>query len=186
MECARLFLALPLPETIRAVVAELMEPADARDLRWTRLEQLHVTLRFLGDTPVDQIEPLAERLAEVRVEPFLVPLEGIGAFPPKAPPRVLWLGLGAGHPRLHQLRQRIDDLVLATGLEADLRTFHPHLTLARCTPTPAGANAAAQWLKTHRDYAGPPFLIDAFELCASELLPTGAVHRVIRHFALAK
>jgi len=185
-DTARLFLALPLPESIRAAAAALMEPAAARDLRWTPPAQLHVTLRFLGDTPVAKIEPLAERLAEVRVEPFILPLEGVGAFPPKAPPRILWLGLGTGHPRLHQLRQRIDDLVIAAGLEADLRMFHPHLTLARCAATPAGASAAAQWLKARRDYAGPAFRVDAFELCASELHPTGAVHRTLWRFALAK
>ena len=185
-DTARLFLALPLPDPIRAAAVALMEPAEARDLRWTPPAQLHVTLRFLGDTPVAQIEPLAARLAEVRVEPFILPLEGAGAFPSKAAPRVLWLGLGAGHPRLHQLRQRIDDLAIAAGIEADLRTFHPHLTLARCAATPAGANAAAQWLKARLDYAGPAFRVDAFELCASELHPAGAVHRTLRRFALAK
>ena len=183
---ARLFVALPLPEAIRALAAELMVPPAGRDVRWTPPEQLHVTLRFLGDTPVEKIAPLAERLATVRVEPFLLPLEDVGAFPSKSPPRVLWLGLGAGHPRLHQLRQQIDDLTIAAGLAADLRTFHPHITLARCPPTPAGASAAARWLKQHRDYAGPPFRVTTFALCASELRPGGAVHRTIRQFALAK
>lgn len=154
-----------------------------RDVRWTREEQLHLTLRFLGDTPDVQIEPLVERLAAIRVEPFLLSLEGIGAFPP-APvaPRVLWAGVGSGHPRLYQLRQRIDDTTLAARLDVDLRTFHPHITLARCEDR--AGSAARQWLRAQRDFAGPTFHVEAFELFSSELHSAGAVHRLIERFPL--
>lgn len=185
MSTPRLFVALPLPDAVRTLLAGLMQPPVARDLRWTPPEQLHVTLRFLGDTDTAQIEPLTARLATIRVEPFLLTLDGVGAFPPKAPPRVLWIGLGSGHPRLHQLRQRIDDTLIAAGLEVDLRTFHPHVTMARCGPTPGGG-AAAQWLKAQRDFAGPSFRVDAFDLCSSELRPEGAVHTLVQRFPLAQ
>ncbi|HWA86619.1 MAG TPA: RNA 2',3'-cyclic phosphodiesterase [Opitutus sp.] len=180
----RLFIALPLPESVRMLVAGLAVPA--RDLRWTPPEQLHLTLRFLGDTPAEKIDPLVPRLADIHVEPFLLSLEGAGAFPPKSAPRILWLGLGSGHPRLHQLRQRADDALLAAGLDVDLRNFHPHLTVARCADTPAAASAAAQWLKSHHDFAGPSFRIESLELRASELRPAGALHRTLASFPLAK
>ena len=181
----RLFLALPLPDPIRAVAAGLQQPPSA-ELRWTPPAQLHLTLRFLGDTPDEKIEPLIARLAAIRVEAFLLTLEGVGAFPPKSAPRVLWLGIGSGHPRLHQLRQRVDDALLASGLDVDLRHFHPHITLARCADTPAATTVAAHWLKAHRDFAGPSFRAESFELCASELRPAGAIHRTVAAFALAK
>lgn len=177
----RLFIAIPLPEALRRLLAGLMTPL--RDVRWTREEQLHLTLRFLGDTPVDRIDPLTERLSAIRIEPFLLPVESAGAFPPHAPPRVLWVGVGSGHPRLHQLRQRLDDTLLAAGLDVDLRLFHPHITLARCGETAAGA--AKQWLHAQREFAGPSFRVDAFELCASELHPAGAIHRLVKRFPLA-
>lgn len=178
-ETPRLFLALTLPSGIRDLLAALAQPLPG--VAWTRPDQLHVTLRFLGDVPVEKIDELTARLAAIRVESFVLPLEGLGTFPPNRPPRIAWLGVGQGHPRLFQLRQRVDDAVLATGLPVDLRNFHPHVTLARCTPRAAGLPA---WLHTHRDFAAPPFRVEAFDLYESELRPDGAVHTLRRSFAL--
>src|SRR5688572_25474295 len=136
----RLFVALTPPPPVRAAVAALCTPS--RNIRWTPVEQLHVTLRFLGDTDSEMREVLLERLGDVRVEPFVLPIEGVGAFPQKGPPRVLWAGVGSGHPRLHQLRKQIDDLLLAAGVDADLRTFHPHITVGRCSENAASAVTA--------------------------------------------
>jgi 2'-5' RNA ligase len=178
----RLFVALTLPPAVRDVLAA--EAQTLPDVSWTRPEQLHVTLRFLGETPEEQSDALRERLRGVRVAPFILPLEGVGTFPPNRPPRVLWIGTGAGHPRLFQLRQRIDDALLAAGLQLDLRTFHPHVTLARMTETPA--KPIAHWLHTHRDFAAPPFRVDAFDLYASDLQPGGAVHTLVERFPLGE
>lgn len=176
----RLFIALTLPAAVRDAVAQLAERHDG--ISWTRTEQLHVTLRFLGEVPADRLDPLVERLQTVRVEPFVLPIEGVGTFPPNRPPRVLWVGTGSGHPRLFQLRQRIDDAVLASGFDLDVRTFHPHITVARCTDQ--AAPAVAHWLHVHREYAAPPVRVTAFDLYSSELRPSGAVHTLERHFSL--
>jgi 2'-5' RNA ligase len=181
MAAERLFIAITLPESLREILAALAQPLHG--INWTHPEQLHVTLRFLGEVPAERIEPMITRLATVQVAPFILPLEGVGAFPPHRPPRVLWAGVGRGHPRLFQLRQRLDDALLASGLALDVRTFHPHVTLARCT---ADAEAAAgQWLHAQRAFAGPAFRVEAFDLYASELRPSGAVHTRKRHFPLA-
>ena len=182
MSTERLFLALSLPDSIRGMLTALAEPLAG--IAWTRPEQLHLTLRFLGDVANDQIDPLAVRLAAIRVEPFLLPIAGLGAFPPKSPPRVLWAGVGSGHPRLFQLRQRLDDTLLASGLDLDVRTFHPHVTLARCEETAAGP--AAQWLRAHREFTAPPFRVESFGLWSSQLLATGAVHTLKHRFPLPK
>jgi len=179
-EVERLFLALPLPAAARAALARLAEPING--VVWGPPGQLHLTLRFLGDVDAATRTTIEERLAAVRVEPFLLPLTGTGAFPPQGTPRTVWVGTGAGHPRLFQLRQRLDDALLAAGLALDVRTFIPHVTLARCRPEAAGIVA---WLRRHRDLEGPPVRVDCFELCASELLPAGAVHTVKRRFPLA-
>jgi RNA 2',3'-cyclic 3'-phosphodiesterase len=149
---------------------------------WTNVDQLHVTLRFLGDVPVDIIESIIARLRTVQVAPFILPVEGVGTFPANRPPRVLWFGVGSGHPRLFQLRQRLDDALLATGLQLDVRTFHPHVTLARCTEN--AAPAIAHWLHVHRDATPPPFRVEAFDLYESELRPAGAVHTLKERFLL--
>ena len=181
MQTERLFIALTLPQAVRSVLARMAAPLP--DVTWTRTEQLHVTLRFLGDVPLETIEPMIARLTTVRVAPFILPLEGVGTFPPNRPPRILWIGVGSGHPRLFQLRQRLDDALLASGLELDVRTFHPHVTLARCTER--AASAVTSWAHAHRNYAAPPFSVDAFDLYASELRPEGAVHTLRQRFPLA-
>src|SRR5688500_14707668 len=182
MSTERLFVALTLPPSVRDVLTALAEPLPG--VSWTRAEQLHVTLRFLGDVPTDQIAPLIVRLAQLRVASFILPVEGIGSFPPSQPPRILWIGTGSGHPRLFQLRQRLDDALLAAGLPLDVRTFHPHITLARCMEN--AAPAISHWMHLHRDITPPPFRVDAFDLYASELRPEGAVHTLKQRFPLGR
>jgi 2'-5' RNA ligase len=177
----RLFVALTLPAAIRQTLAATACPVPG--ITWTRPEQLHLTLRFLGDVPAPQIEAMSERLAAIRVSEFVLPLEGLGTFPPHSQPRVVWLGVGSGHPRLFQLRQRLDDALLAGGVQFDVRTFHPHVTLGRC---PSAAPGLAAWLHQHRDFTAPPFRVEAFDLYASELRPTGAIHTLKQRFPLAK
>jgi 2'-5' RNA ligase len=177
----RLFIAIALPEPVRAVLAMLAQPLPG--VAWTRSEQLHLTLRFLGEVPTEKIESILERLTTVKVASFVLPIEGCGTFPPNAPPRVLWAGVGAGHPRLFQLRQRLDDTLLGCGLRFDVRTFHPHITLARCHEESGPAVAA--WLHTQREFVAPPFRVDAFDLYASELRPAGAIHTLLQRFPLA-
>lgn len=177
----RLFVAIALPDSIRAELARHTRPLDG--VRWTPPEQLHLTLRFLGDLDGPAEERVRDRLRGLRIEPFILPLEGLGTFPPQGPARVLWLGVGRGHPRLFQLRQRLDDALIAAGLTLDLRTFHPHVTLARMTEFADPALAA--WAKSSRQLAAPPFRVAAIDLCASTLRPEGAVHTLQERFPLA-
>ena len=181
MPSVRLFIAIDLPAAHRAALVALGTPT--RGLAWTPPEQVHLTLRFLGDTDEARVADLADSLTRVRVEPFVLPLEGLGTFPPRGPAHVLWAGVGHGHPRLFQLRQQIDDALLALGLPVDLRVFHPHVTLARVQreATPA---TVAQFLKRHREFAAAPFRAEAFNLYASELHPAGAVHTLQQGFPL--
>ena len=176
----RLFIALSLPDAVNTVLAELSTPAH--DVRWTPVEKLHVTLRFLGDVSIEVRDSLLERLSSVRVHSFPLPLESAGVFPTKGPPRILWVGIGSGHPQLYQLRQQIDDTLLAVGVPMEIRTFHPHVTVGRCTERASAAVNA--WARTHRDFAGPVFMVDAFDVFASELHPAGARHRLLRRYLL--
>lgn len=175
----RLFVALTLPPAVRDSFLPLVESLPG--VAWTKPEQLHVTLRFLGDVPLATSEALIERLSTIHVASFILPIETVGTFPPNRPPRVMWVGTGT-HPRLFQLRQRLDDALLATGLTVDLRTFHPHVTVARCTDQ--SAPAVAHWVHVHREFTAPPFRVDGFDLYASDLRPSGAVHTLKHRFPL--
>jgi 2'-5' RNA ligase len=176
-----LFIAIDLPAPVRDQLTALYEPV--RGFAWTRPEQLHLTLRFLGEVEVALRATLEAALARVAVEPFVLPVGGLGGFPPRGPARVLWIGVGHGHPRLHQLRQQIDDALLGAGLALDVRSFQPHVTLGRVKDE-APPGAVAQFLKHHREFEAAPFRASAFVLYASELRPAGAVHRPWRMFPL--
>jgi 2'-5' RNA ligase len=181
MSADRLFIAIPLPASVREQLAALSEPM--RSIAWTRPEQLHLTLRFLGDVETDWNEKLDAALNQVQVEPFLLPVDGMGSFPPRGAARVIWVGVGHGHPRLHQLRKQIDDALLGIGFPLDVRVFHPHVTLGRVKESGAPASAA-EFLKRHRDFEVAPFRVETFQLCASELRPNGAVHTLRQEFRL--
>jgi 2'-5' RNA ligase len=186
MPTRRLFVAVDLPDVVRAALAALAAPLP--DVAWTRPEQLHLTLRFLGDTEEERIPAIETELAAVRVEPFVLPVEGTGIFPPRGLPRVLWAGLGRAHPRLFQLRQKVDDALLRVDMNLEMRSFLPHITLGRIRATPvpdeAAQRALAEFLRRHRAFEAPPFRVASFRLYASELRPAGAVHTVLREFSL--
>lgn len=176
----RLFVSIPFPPACQDSMAALMEPIDG--VRWTRPEQLHLTLRFLGDVLDEQAERMISGLAQVKVEPFILPIEGVGRFPPRGPSKILWVGLGNAHTRLFQLRQKVDDALLAAGWQGDLRSFEPHVTVGRVVT--AAPQAIEHWLKKNRTYVGPNFRVTAFQLVASDLHSNGPVHRVRTEFGL--
>jgi 2'-5' RNA ligase len=176
----RLFISLGFPEPCRNALGTLYVPD--KGVAWSRPEQLHLTMRFLGDVDGVMAERIERELARVRVEPFILPLEGVGRFPPRGPTRVLWAGIGRGHTLLYQLRQQIDDAALAAGWRGLLRSFDPHITVGRVlNAEPAFVD---QWLVKNRDFAGPPFRVGEFHLMASELRSEGAVHTLRKAFPL--
>jgi 2'-5' RNA ligase len=147
-----------------------------RGVTWTPPHQYHLTLRFIGEVAAERCAAIETALAGVRVESFILPVQGTGSFPPNRPPRVVWVGVGPGHPRLFQLRQRVDDALLACGLaDLDVRRFEAHFTVGRCGPE-ASASEVARLVRTHREFEGPPFRVTSFALYRSELRPGGAVH----------
>lgn len=176
----RLFVSLSLPGPCQDALAELMTPIEG--VRWTRPEQLHLTLRFLGDILEEQTQRMVAALQTVRVEPFLLPIEGVGVFPPRGNPKILWAGLGTAHTRLFQLRQRVDDALLLAGWSGELRSFEPHVTIGRVVQ--GDRKAIDAWLQRHRGFEGPPFRVTSFELMASDLQTTGSIHRVHTAFPL--
>ena len=182
MPSQRLFVALALPPVVRAELAALAEAIDG--VRWVPEDNLHLTLRFLGDTETEVADRLIAALARVRVEPFVLPVAGVGVFPPRGPAKVVWAGLGAAHPRLFQLRQRVDDALLTVLPALDVRHFHPHLTLARLEAT-HDAKALARWYHRQRALEAPPFRVEAVHLYASEARPAAPpAYHVVATFPL--
>ena len=152
---SRLFIAVPAADEVRAAVGKLMEEVAGGPIsergpgqpRWVRVDDLHLTLRFLGATPDERQAEIASALATAAagVAPFRIVLSGGGAFPNASAPRVLWIGIAEGTDHLAGLVERLNGGLAPLGWPAETRPFTPHLTLAR-TDGVAGADDRAHVL----------------------------------------
>ena len=129
----RIFVALDIEEAIRARIERFMEGVRgfAPDIRWVRPESLHVTLKFIGEKPVDAMEDVKLALSQVKAAPFEVAFRGYGFFPGVKSPRVFWLGIDAGQ-QLTKLAEGVDEALFDRGVPKERHLYSPHLTLARC------------------------------------------------------
>ena len=168
----RLFIGLPLPDSSKAVIEELNP--GLRGLRWLPASQLHLTLSFLGDIGQENEAALRESLSQVHVPSFFLPLQGVGFFKARGRPSVVWIGVGKGHPHLFALHKHIQDAVLHAGLEADLRSFHPHVTVARSSGI--STEALRPWIRKHETDGLGMFEVKEFILYSSVLAPEGATY----------
>jgi len=129
----RLFVALDIPEDVRASLAQLRERFEkfCRSARWVRLEGAHITLKFIGETPLEQTDRVRAALELLRARPpFALRFAGLGFFPDERRPRVFWAGMEGGAP-LADLAAAIETSLAALGVPREKREFRPHLTLAR-------------------------------------------------------
>jgi len=172
MSRKRLFVAIDLPQSTRQLLADL-DP-QIRGVRWLESEQMHLTLGFFGDVAEDVDSGLRERLGAIHFRAFFLPLMGIGTFPPKGPPKIIWIGVARGHPHLFQLHKRVQEAALAAGLEPELRPFHPHITLARCHRV--SPQSVRKFLKSNVDLDLGLIHVDSFYLYSSKLTPGGPIH----------
>ena len=177
----RLFVALLPSDSTRGALQKLQD--DRVGFRWTPAEHAHVTMRFLGELTEEHAQAAEQALERVRVEPFWVDVGGVGKFPPRGRPNVIWAGLSQHHPRLHQLRQQIDDSLLAANVPIELSPFVPHLTVARVRD--AVPEQVTHWLKRHREFTGPAWYVDSFALMESTLRASGAEHALRRRYPLS-
>lgn len=175
----RLFIASALPAAIRAQLAALQTVLAGA--RWVRAEQMHLTLRFIGAVDANRTQQIAAALESVRAPEFELNIQGVGYFPPRRAPRVLWAGI-TENPRLQQLYREIEGTLGQIGLVPESRPFAGHITLARLDNSPVGG--VQQFVSQHRSLRLAPFTVREFYLYASELQPSGAVYRCLATYPL--
>lgn len=175
----RLFVAIDLPEHRRAALEALQ--TDALSARWTPPEHYHLTLRFIGDVSGQQDEAVERALAPVASPPFEVQSPGLGVFPSRRKPRVLFADIDRAAP-LMTLHHRIDAALLSAGVDRADKPFHPHVTIARLKR--ARPQFVRRYLKEHQDFQFAPFPVTEFVLYQSELTSDGAIHTPRATYAL--
>lgn len=183
MEHLRCFVAIELEEAIRQEIRRTQtllksDPAGCHG-RWVRPEGIHLTLKFLGDVPADQIDTIAHtiRNATAGAAPFRVSCGGLGCFPNTRFPRVIWIGIEDPEGTLLRLQKAVETNFSALEYPPERRAFHPHLTLARTRRVSKGEQAALGKLveRTRVDRLGD-MLVREISLMRSELRPSGAVY----------
>jgi 2'-5' RNA ligase len=174
-----LFVAVDLPEDARDRLADLATGLPGAD--WVESEQYHLTMRFIGEVDVPAFRSIVDGLSAVSMRAFYFDLRGVGVFPLRGAPEILW----AGVPRcngLITLRHKIESALGRRGIPAEKRKFFPHVTLARLRE--AEEEWVGRYVTANSLLSIPEIPVRAFHLYSSKLTPHGAIHTLEETYAL--
>ncbi len=177
----RLFIAVDIPEDIKKDLSIMCSGIPGA--KWVKSEQLHLTLRFIGDVDHEFLRDMTEALAEIKTTALTLRLKGTGCFPSRKKARVLWVGI-EHNEQLAKLKNKVETTVVNLGMEPEGRKFSPHITLARLRNTPA--NKLTNFLGANTIYASRPFPVEQFLLYSSVLTPNGAIHTIEAAYPLVE
>lgn len=175
----RLFVAIPMPESVKNNLAELRRPIDG--VRWQQKDKLHLTLKFLGDTNPDRLPNLKIALDRIETSSFSITLQGLGYFPKGNYPRVLWAGIKKNQS-LQELYRSIEQKCTDLGFEAEQRSFKPHITIARIEG--GSKSDIMSFINQNKEFNLQEVPVEEFVLYESKLNPDGAEHHRIKTFPL--
>lgn len=187
MAMLRTFIAIDLSAELRASLGELQDrlrgELGSRSVRWVQPQGIHLTLKFLGDTPQEQLDEMQRALARAAaaVEPFLVSAEGVGCFPNVRQPRVVWVGLQEPTGALLRLRNAVEGEVAPLGYPTEKRPFQPHLTLGRVQRDAPAGEVRRVGQVVAATATGPlgEMAVAAVSHIKSDLRPNGAVYTTL-------
>lgn len=175
----RLFAALSLPEQLRLRLTGLR--GQIPGARWVPAENLHLTLRFIGELDEHTAEDVHDALARIAAEPFDLQIAGVGHFESRGQVRALWAGVTRNEALMH-LQSRIETACQRAGLAPETRRYHPHVTLARCRDTSLAR--IGPFIAEHAGFSAPPFAAESFALYSSALGRSGSVYTPEVHYPL--
>ncbi len=173
----RLFVALRPPRAMRERLLATM--AGVSGARWQEDEQLHLTLRFVGEVNRHLAEDFAAALGSVRHPPIAVSLDRVGSFM-RGSRGTMWAGV-APHNALRSLHRSVEGACRLAGLPPESRSFHPHITLARLS---RGAGSPTPFLERWAGLTSPPVVIDSMILFESRLRSAGATYTSMARYPL--
>ena len=182
----RLFVALEIPSAVRQNLATLLDSLRAitKELRWVRAENLHVTLKFLGEVAEAKVDAVRSALGEIRSDKAVaLEFRGLGFFPNEKHPRVFWVGMKAS-PNLKTLAGDIEGAMEKLGIPREKREFSPHLTLARFE-RPRLPEALRKLIADSQPREFGSLRTNQFHLIQSKLKLSGAEYTTVATFQFA-
>lgn len=174
----RLFVAIRPPYPIRKGLLDIM--SGVANARWQKDDQLHITLRFVGELDRHIANDLADSLRSVRPPSFQLTISGIGCFERNGHVHTVWAGLQP-HEALKQLHQKIDRACTRLGLPAEDRSYLPHITLARLNRNAGSTDA---FRSVYAGLSSEPFRVDSFALFESHLGREGSTYHLVERYRL--
>lgn len=184
----RLFTAIVLPDAVRKELVSIQPRHPA--IRLTPESQIHMTLRFIGETDKSYTRRVTQVLSRVGFQPFEITLQGTGSFPKPSSPYILWAGVRY-HPLLTELYEAMREELLTAGVPRENHSFHPHVTLGRIRKKKQEIsekeNPSLQEVLDHYFHGKPSqfcttFLVDRFRLYQSRLHSGGAIHYCLNEY----
>ena len=178
----RMFVGIGLPEECRTSIVRALSPVAETGLpvSWTRAENLHITLKFLGEVPDARVEELGGLLAESArgTGPFRFLVEGAGGFPTLSSPRILWAGVREPLDPVRKLHQNMEKILAGAGFPREGRLFHPHVTVGRVRRRlPAGWTERFGGALSGKRFGEVP--ARSYQLYESRLSPSGSTYTVL-------
>jgi 2'-5' RNA ligase len=185
----RLFTAIDLPPESKAKIESLLDILrPAARIRWSRVDSLHITTKFIGDWPEERVDELKLALSEIPLQrPIEISLRGLGYFPNPHQPRVFWAAVHAPES-LSRLAKLTEDAAASLGIERENKPYSPHLTLARLDNRKDPPGALGSLRRAVASIAEPDcgqFTAREWHLYRSELGPGGSRHTKLETFSLA-
>jgi len=185
----RLFVSINLPDEVRQRLAKLQAEAGrsiGKCVRWTRPEQLHLTLKFLAHIDEKEVPELRAALGEAckNVKHFVLEGATVGCFPRPSTPRIIWVGIMGDVARLLPLQKQLDDAT-ASWREAETRPFTAHLTIGRVNePNHAQRQAIGQFIEANQSSRFGQWTVQEIDLMQSRLSPTGSTYTRVDSYRL--
>jgi 2'-5' RNA ligase len=183
----RAFIAITLPTTLQHTAAEVRQAFQSLQFpwRWVTPAQIHLTLRFLGNVPAEQVTSIAQAM-ECAIQgqtAFILRAQSLGCFPHASRPRVLWVGLADPSQALAHLNERLTAALMPLDFPPEDRPFHPHLTLARAQHS-IRSNQLLPVLQAYQNRCFGEFSVTQLHLFQSELQRGGARHTILHSVML--
>lgn len=182
METIRAFIAVQIPEEIKLRFGEIQRrlQASGADVRWVKPGNAHMTLQFLGNTPVDKVEEIKSAVGRAggSHSDFEVSVEGLGVFPNERRPRVVWIGVTEGADSLAALQTSVSGEMKKLGFEPEKRGYSPHITLGR-VKSPKNVQKLVRILDAQRQFHAGKFRATEIHLIRSVLSSEGPTYSTL-------